>query len=92
MGTGPPPPDHTYLPGVGQATDGRVAEAKHDGKEGIEILLLLEAVSGRPRGPQGKQPHPQSSYPDNSQPAARMGLGQPLWGLQLDGLGIHRLS
>lgn len=34
----------TYLPGVGQAADGRVAEAKHDREERVEILLLLEAV------------------------------------------------
>lgn len=56
----PPPPGNTYLPGVGQAADGRVAEAKHDGKEGVEVLLFLEAVSRKTRDPQGKQPYPQS--------------------------------
>lgn len=49
----------TYLPSMGQAADGRVAEAKHDRKERVEILLLLEAVSTRPRHPQRKQPCPQ---------------------------------
>lgn len=49
----------THLPGVGQPADGRVAEAKHDRKERVEILLLLEAVSTRPRHPQRKQPNPQ---------------------------------
>lgn len=44
---------------MGQAADGRVAEAKHDRKERVEILLLLEAVSTRPRHPQRKQPCPQ---------------------------------
>lgn len=45
---------------MGQAADGRVAEAKHDRKERVEILLLLEAVSTRPRHPQRKQSCPQS--------------------------------
>lgn len=59
-GTWPPPPGHTYLPGLGQSADGRVAEAKHDRKEGIEVLLFLEAVSRKTGDSQGKQPQPRS--------------------------------
>lgn len=50
------PPKVTYLPGVGQAADGRVAETKHDSKERVEIFLLLEAVSTRPSGFQEIEP------------------------------------
>lgn len=74
---------------MGQAADGRVAETKHDGKEGIKILLLLEAVSRRPRDPQGRQPHtepqthttPQATAQDPARPAL------PLQGLGLYGMG-----
>lgn len=74
-----PSPGHTYLPGVGQAADSRVAEAKHDSEEGIKVLLFLEAVSRRPRDPQGKQPHPE-------RPTSRQepGLG-PLQAVELHG-------
>lgn len=87
---GPDLPGHgTHLPGMGQAADGRVAETKHDGKEGIKILLLLEAVSRRPRDPQGRQPHtepqthttPQATAQDPARPA-----------LSLQGLGLYGMG
>lgn len=33
------------LPGEGKTADGRVAEAKHDSKERVEVLLLFEVRS-----------------------------------------------
>lgn len=92
---GPPPPGHTYLPGVGQAADGRVAEAKHYSKEGIEVLLFLEAGNRRTRDPQGKQPHPQSptsrQHPGLGPTTRQVRPGLPFRGLEQDGMGRQSL-
>ena len=34
---------HSHLPGLWQPADGNVAQAHHDGEEGVEILEVLAA-------------------------------------------------